>query len=144
MVLNVRQSSSAGTRWKASCCSTPSAPGLPLIKRSSGLRLERLVYGRGGFRDCDTGKELVAILPGQLPSRRINLKSGTALKAIYKVLRSPFRSWFAIDSIGKQEDLITMVALLVVLPLSLLPDCLLRMSGAVGTLCMLLTMAAWT
>eukprot|EP00434_Breviolum_minutum_P027152 symbB.v1.2.024015.t1/scaffold2154.1/size87782/2 len=45
------------------------------------------------------------------------------------------------DEAISQADLITLVAILVVLPLSLLPDALLRMSGAVGTVCMILTTA---
>ncbi|CAJ1448802.1 unnamed protein product, partial [Effrenium voratum] len=38
-----------------------------------------------------------------------------------------------------QDDLITLVAIFLVLPLSLLPDMVLRLAGVVGTCCMLLT-----
>jgi len=38
-----------------------------------------------------------------------------------------------------QRNLISVVAVVIVLPLSLLPDTLLRLSGAVGTFCMILT-----
>mmetsp|Transcript_4786 Transcript_4786/g.8503 ORF Transcript_4786/g.8503 Transcript_4786/m.8503 type:complete len:452 (-) Transcript_4786:65-1420(-) len=41
----------------------------------------------------------------------------------------------------KPNDLMAMVAVFVVLPMSLLPDTLLRLAGAVGTLCMLFTTA---
>ncbi|CAE7729129.1 THS1 [Symbiodinium pilosum] len=43
------------------------------------------------------------------------------------------------DGEALQRNLISAVAIFVVLPLSLLPDTLLRLSGAVGTFCMILT-----
>ena len=64
-------------------------------RSSCGPRLERLLYGRRGFRACHTGAKLVAILPGKL-LRSIRVAQPREIAP--EEPRRLFRSWFALNS----------------------------------------------